>query len=222
MGKIEMIGKTFGYLTVIEQAASDPKRKEHKWKCLCECGNYTIVPSYRLRHGGVTSCGCHQYDRNFCSKKAKNHMRLYRVYKDMVRRCTYSKDDSYGLYGAKAISVCDEWKTFDPFCDWALANGYDENAPFSKCTLDRIDGNKGYSPENCRWVDMQTQANNTKANHRITAFGKTLTIAEWGRESGISARVIADRLRYGWTPEESVSLPVYKGGRKYHHKADRV
>ena len=202
----DLVGKKFGYLTVIERAESDPKRQERRWRCLCECGKYTEVPSYRLRHGGVTSCGCHQRDRNFCSKKAKNHPRLYRIYRNMLRRCNYQKDDNYRFYGGRGISVCDEWNTFDAFCDWALANGYDERAAFGKCTIDRIDGNKNYSPDNCRWVDMRVQANNTRRNHLLTAFGKTMTIAEWSRYTGLNHGTIYSRIAIsGWTPEQALS-----------------
>lgn len=206
--KYDLIGQKFGYLTVVDEAEKDPVRQECRWRCVCECGKYTVVPSYRLRHGGVKSCGCHQHDRHFCSKKMINHVRLYRVYRNMLRRCSNSKSDNYHWYGEKGISVCEEWKTFDVFCDWALTNGYNENAPYGECTLDRIDINKGYSPDNCRWVDMRTQANNTSRNRMITAFGKTMTLAEWSRETGLKRNTIDRRLTVsGWTPERAVSTP---------------
>lgn len=140
----------------------------------------------------------------------------------MIRRCTYSKDDSYHLYGKIGITVCKEWEKFDPFCDWALENGYDETAPYGKCTIDRIDGSKGYSPDNCRWVDMKTQANNTRVNVIINAFGKSQTPSMWEMETGVSASRIRERIKLGWTPEEAVSIPVLGRCEHYYRKTHRV
>ena len=214
----DLTGQKFGYLTVINREESDPKRKEWRWRCLCECGNYTVVPSYRLRHGGVTSCGCHQRDCNYRSKKAKNHPRLYQIYRDMKARCKYESNDNYYLYGGRGIKVCDEWKNFDAFCDWALEHGYDETAPFGKCTIDRIDSNGDYSPDNCRFIDAVEQANNRRNNHYITFQGKTQTIAQWERERGFRVGTISNRLKYGWSEEEAISLPILGKGERYCRK----
>ena len=217
----DLTGQKFGYLTVVEKAGSDPKRAEWRWLCKCDCGNFTIVPSYRLRHGGVTSCGCHQYDRNFCSKKAKNFPRLYRIYRGMKTRCTNPKYTYWHRYGGRGISVCDEWQKFDNFCDWALSSGYEERD--SALSIDRIDVDKGYSPDNCRWATATQQANNTSRNHFISAFGKTMTIAEWAKETGIKDRTIYCRVvKYGWTPEEAVSIPTLGRGEHYYRKTHRV
>lgn len=217
----DLTGQKFGYLTVVEKAGSDPKRAEWRWLCKCDCGNLTIVPSYRLRHGGVTSCGCHQYDRNFCSKKAKNFPRLYRIYRGMKTRCTNPKYTYWHRYGGRGISVCDEWQKFDNFCDWALSSGYEERD--LALSIDRIDVDKGYSPDNCRWATATQQANNTSRNHFISAFGKTMTIAEWAKETGIKDRTIYCRVaKYGWTPEEAVSIPTLGRGEHYYRKTHRV
>lgn len=219
----DLAGKKFGHLTVLEKAGSDPKRAEWRWLCKCECGNLTIVPSYRLRHGGVTSCGCHQYDRDFCSKKAKNYPRLYRIYRGMKTRCTNPKYQYWDRYGGRGISICDEWQNFDNFCDWALSSGYEESKRYPALSIDRIDVDKGYSPDNCRWATATQQANNTSRNHLISAFGKTMTIAEWARETGIKDRTIYHRVaEYGWTPEEAVSIPTLERGEHYYRKTHRV
>ena len=218
----DLVGQKFGYLTVVEKAGSDPQRAEWRWLCKCECGNLTIVPSYRLRHGGVTSCGCHKYDRNFCSKKAKNHPRLYRIYQNMKTRCYNPKAEQYKWYGAKGIKICDEWLEFDNFCDWALSNGYDESAKFAQCTIDRIDHTADYSPQNCRWANATIQANNTSRNRRVTANGKTQTLAEWSREIGINQGTLQHRLSIGWSEEECINIPVLGKGEHYYRKTHRV
>lgn len=217
----DLTGQKFGYLTVVNQEPSDPKRKERRWRCLCDCGNYTVVPSYRLRHGGVTSCGCHQRDRNFCSKKAKNNPRLYRVYQSIKTRCYNPKNQNYYLYGGRGIKLCNEWLVFDNFCDWALASGYDKDAEFGKCTIDRIDPDKDYSPSNCRWVSMCEQNNNRRNNRKITYNGTTKTATEWSREIGIESCLIRERINNGWTVEEALSIPVLGRCEHYYRKTNR-
>lgn len=213
-----LTGQRFGYLLVVDQAPSDPKRKERRWVCRCECGNHTVVPSYRLRHGGTLSCGCHKYDRSFCSKKAKNNPRLYGVYKSIQTRCHNPKNSNYYLYGGRGIDLCDEWKEFDTFCDWALANGYDENAQFGECTIDRIDPDKGYSPDNCRWVNMTRQNNNRRNNHLISFNGETKTIAEWERHLGLYSGAIYERLKSGWSIEHALTVQRLRGSGHYYRK----
>lgn len=188
---------------------------------MCACGNYTVVPSYRLRHGGVTSCGCHQHDRNFCSKKAKNNPRLYRVYQSIRTRCYNPNNQNYYLYGGRGIKLCSEWLAFYNFCDWALANGYNENAEFGKCTIDRIDPDKDYSPSNCRWVSMREQNNNRRNNRKITYNGITRTAAEWARETGIKSGLICQRIDNGWAVEEALSIPVLGRCEHYYRKTIR-
>jgi len=208
----DITGKRFGYLTVIRLEGSN-NRKERTWRCKCDCGKETVVPSYRIRHGGVTSCGCHQRDCNYRSKKAKNNPRLYRVFKDMHRRCQYEKDPNYPNYGGRGIKVSEVWSKFDDFCDWALEHGYDANAEYGACTLDRIDTNKDYFPENCRFVDMIEQSNNRRNNHYIVFNGKKQTVTQWEREYNLYSGAINSRLKKGLTIEEAITKPITRKRR---------
>lgn len=132
----------------------------------------------------------------------------------MKSRCYYPKAEKYKYYGGRGITVCDEWlHDFQAFYDWALYNGYADDL-----TLDRIDGNKGYSPDNCRWVDRLTQQNNTSKNHYITHNGITKTASEWARIYGIHRCVLSNRMRRGWSFERAISQ---KTGR-YKTKAFSV
>ena len=164
-----LIGKRFGRLTVIKDAG----RKEAGgvlWQCKCDCGNEVVVETKYLNQGHVQSCGCLKHDRQIEANTihGKNHTRLYNVWVGMRQRCTDPKHKSYKNYGGRGISVCKEWDEYLTFEQWALSNGYNSDAKYGDCTLDRIDVNGNYCPENCRWVDTKTQAQNkrnSKKNH---------------------------------------------------------
>ena len=188
----DLLGKRFGSLTVTEYAGTvkqseNSNKVRNLWKCVCDCGNEIVVRDNNLITGTTRSCGCRR--KNVCAEthfkhgagKRENEERLYRVWKSMKGRCNCANDKRYAYYGGKGIKVCDEWNDYQNFKEWALKNGYDENAEKGKCTIDRIDYNGNYCPENCRWVDIQTQANNTSRNHYIDFMGNKVTIAEFSR-----------------------------------------
>ena len=137
----------------------------------------------------------------------QRHTRLYSIWTDMKTRCNNPKRAKYARYGARGIKVCDEWcNSFEAFYEWAMANGYADNL-----TIDRKDNDKGYSPENCRWITMEEQASNKSTNHLITHEGQTFTMAEWARITGIPRLVLKDRIcRYGWDSGRALTTPVRK------------
>lgn len=120
----------------------------------------------------------------------------------MKSRCYNPKDISYKNYGAKGISICEEWKSLNNFYDWAMSNGYREGL-----SIDRIDGNKNYCPENCRWATQYEQSNNRCNNHLLTYNGKTQTIRQWSDETGIEWYTINNRLSRGWSIERTLTEP---------------
>ena len=207
---INLVGKRFGRLTVIER---DPqsKPKSVKWICKCDCGNTTSVNSQLLRNGHTVSCGCYQRERT--SEVSTTHGgskdRLFHVWSSMRQRCNNPNNHAYKYYGGKGISVCNEWNDYGVFREWALASGYNTQAKPHVCTLDRIDNSRGYSPDNCRWVDSTVQTNNQTKNIYLTFNGKTQTYAQWAKEKGWNYKVIYDRVkRYGWSEERAVTEPV--------------
>ena len=128
----------------------------------------------------------------------KRHTRLYRIWANIKTRCLNPNDPHFTRWGARGITVCDEWKDdFQAFYDWAMSNGYQEDL-----TIDRIDNDKGYSPENCRWVTVGEQNQNKRTVILLTWDGETHTTAEWARLLGCGKNTISTRYHKGWSTEE--------------------
>lgn len=127
--------------------------------------------------------------------------RLYIIFNSMHCRCERKQTHGYERYGGRGITVCDEWKHFAPFEAWALTHGYADDL-----TIDRIDNDKGYSPNNCRWVTKEEQVSNMRTNRYLTFNGETKTVAQWSRETGLSRSVITKRLNKG-LPAHEIFLP---------------
>lgn len=201
MGKIiDLTGKTFGRLTVIRYAGK-AKNQKALWECECSCGNRIIAQGVNLRNGNTSSCGCLHKEKFNGYKHGLKHTKLYNIWGAMKARCLNPHTKSYKNYGGRGITICEEWiNDFKCFYDWAISNGYEENL-----SIDRIDVNGNYEPSNCRWVDAETQANNTRTNRKIEYNGKILTIAQWEKATGLP---IWNRLNSGWTLEECFERPL--------------
>ena len=209
---IDLTGKRFNNLYVIERA-SNTKGGSARWKCKCDCGNETIVSASNLKTGAVKSCGClRKVPQNKTHGLSKSQ--LYRMWISMIYRCENPKHNAYKYYGAKGITVCEEWHDFSAFKKWA-----DETKPFKDATVDRIDNNKGYSPDNCRWADMSTQANNRSSNLEITYNGETHNLREWSEMLNLDYKRVHNRMnKLGWSFEKAVSTPV---DQKKRNKVER-
>ena len=164
-----MTGLRFGRLVVVGRHGSSTQNCA-TWLCTCSCGRDCVIEGAKLRSGNTKSCGC-LHDESARVRRTthgKSGTRLHAVWKAMNRRCSSPSDKNYKQYGGRGITVCEQWrKDFQAFYDWAISNGYDEKAPFQQCTIDRIDNDKGYSPDNCRWVDQKTQRNNRSDKKEI-------------------------------------------------------
>ena len=213
MEKHDLTGKRFGRL-IAAHPVEDRGKGRVTWLCKCDCGNDAVILNYNLLNGHTLSCGCLQRER--AKEHATNHglsgTRLHRTWAHMKERCTNPNVRNYCDYGGRGITICDEWLTFEPFAEWALANGYTNDL-----TIERIDNSKGYSPSNCRWATPFEQASNKRSNHLFTFNGKTDTITNWARYFCIDPMLVFCRLNRGWSEYDALTLP--KGRKRCRNSA---
>jgi len=193
MKTLDLTNKRFGLLVAIKSTRSE--KGQRIWTCQCDCGNTKDVVAYSLARGASKSCGCisrqRMIDRNF--KHGKSKTRIHRIWSAMKQRCHDKNKSNYQYYGGRGIKICKEWMVFQNFHNWAIANGYNDNL-----SIDRIDSNGNYEPDNCRWATKKQQANNIRTNHFIEYNNKKQTIAAWSKETGIAKSVIRYRLLQGY------------------------
>lgn len=197
---IDISNKRFGRLTVISFVGIVGKNPHNQWKCVCDCGNEIVVSGANLRSNVAKSCGCLQKEKaseantkHGQSKKTKE----YSAWIGMRKRCNTKSSEDYPDYGGRGIKVCERWDLFSNFVEDM------EIAP-KGFSLDRIDVNKGYSPDNCRWADAKTQARNKTNNRLISLNGIIKTLAEWAELSGTDRRNIHKRIKRGWAVEQAI------------------
>lgn len=210
MAENDLNGLRFGRLIVLYKT---DKKKYGKslWRCQCDCGNIRDVVGMSLKNGDVKSCGCLQREvrkSNALKLRREKHgmskSRLYRIYHDMVSRCYRESINGYENYGGRGIRVCDCWlgkDGFIHFMEWALSNGYSD-----QLTIDRIDSNGDYEPNNCKWSTPKEQANNTRATIFLECNGVRRSLTEWSEMTGISKQTISKRIKSGCCVEEALGF----------------
>ncbi len=212
---IDLTGMTIGYW-YIKGPAPPLRDKENRiikrWYARCRCGTEKIVRDSELRRGGSLSCGC--YNREISSTHHETKTRLYEIWHGLKQRCNNPNSKDAKNYSSRGITVCDEWNnSYEAFRDWAVFNGYHDGL-----SIDRIDVNGDYCPENCRWATAKEQCRNTRVNHLLTYNGETKTIAEWAEITGIDYYTLAKRVEQGWSDERAITQPVDHRKNKYKYK----
>lgn len=199
----ELSGLRFNRIVVIEK--SHMSKNGWLWKCLCSCGNAMFMLQYGILNKKAVSCGCYQKEvsRNVCIKRNTTHdlsnTREYKIWTGMKRRCIDKKSKAYKKYGLLGISVCERWMKFENFLS--------DMGPSNGLSLDRINNNGNYEPNNCRWATMIQQANNKKNNKIIKINGEELTLASAARKYNINYKCLHQRLKNGWGIEEALLTP---------------
>lgn len=199
---IDLTGKKFNRLTVEKRVENRPGGITY-WLCKCDCGNYTEVKGANLKNGSVKSCGCLRKETHRKTHGMKNS-KLYAVWNAMRSRCYNENVSSYKRYGARGISVCDEWNgSFESFFQWAINSGYADGL-----TIDRIDNNGNYCPENCRWVTHEEQCNNRRSNIVYEYMGETHNLMQWCKILNLDYKFMHNRIRNKkWDFERAVTTP---------------
>lgn len=214
-----LTGSRIGRLTVLERAERAPDGKAC-WLCLCDCGKRKVIRAAVLQIGKATSCGC--FANEMTSKRSTTHGLTHSpewaAWRRIKARCNDTRADQFARYGARGIKVCEQWlasfETF--FADMGPM-------PEDKRTIDRIDNAKGYEPWNCRWASVTEQNRNKTSNVRLTHDGRTMTVAEWAREIGMTHTGLNDRLAR-MTTHEALTLPDQRGRQrnKQRSRANRT
>ena len=203
----DISGKRFGRLVAIKPTG-EKKENNYLWLCKCDCGKKIVTKGANLTSGGTQSCGCLRVEK--ITKHGGTHERLYKVYSSIKERCYNKNFPHYKNYGGRGIKMCEEWlgrnKGYYNFKKWAMANGYNELAFKGECTIDRIDVNGDYEPNNCRWVGQKVQQNNRSNNKKIKYNGETKNLNEWCSILGYKENSISQLLKKGYTLEEIIDF----------------
>lgn len=216
MRRLELKNKKFNRLFVLKYVG------HQKWLCECECGNKIIAYGSQIKSGHTQSCGCLQKERTSNANTKHHYCKtpIYTVWQNMRERCNRKTNKEYHNYGGRGIKVCDEWNAnFENFKDWAFNNGYEKGL-----TIDRIDVNKDYEPNNCRFVNWKEQANNTRRTNKIEFCGIIKSRKQWAETFDINYGTFTDRIKkrkwefykcLGFATREEAEQKLEEIGEKY-------
>jgi hypothetical protein len=189
-----LVGKKFNMLTVLRENGKN-KRGERMWECVCECGNTKSYRTSRLLSLDTKNCGCFRIKTT--TERLTTHgetgCRLYMIWASMKRRCLSPKEMAYPFYGGRGISFCEKWIDYLPFKTWAISSGYKNNL-----TIERINTNGNYSPDNCRWATMQEQAMNRRTTVYIdSGNGVPIRLWEYAEQNNMTNKQADSKMRTG-------------------------
>ncbi len=213
MGKfIDITGMHFGRLSVIKKLKQRSNNKEIMWLCQCSCGKSKSTTGSRLKNKQTSSCGC-LHKEQLARRNKKNAIHgltgtsMRNTWGGMISRCYNKNNPSFEHYGPKGRDVCPRWRGKQGFINFLNDMG---PKPSPQHSLDRIDNNKGYSPENCRWADIFQQNNNKINNIYLEKNGLKLNLKEWSEKTGIKKVTIQSRIKKGWDVDKILSSADYR------------
>lgn len=199
--RVSHVGKRFGRLVLLkeEPAGLFPSGgANRRYLCRCDCGEEKVINLHNMQSRNTTSCGCYHRERQQSVSRThgESQTRLHGIWGAMIQRCTNPNVRNYASYGGRGITVCDRWRKFENFREDM------GERPDPSMSLDRIDNDKGYCPENCRWATASEQLANTRRSVFVTYRGKTKTMGEWSRETGMPYARLRARVKAGWDTED--------------------
>ncbi|MFF0512443.1 hypothetical protein [Streptomyces sp. NPDC004250] len=195
--KIDLTGQTFGRLSVVKEAGRTPQGRG-TWRCRCECGTEKDIVGNSLRSGTTRSCGCL---RPGGRTHGMHGTRVYRIWKGIVRRTTKPQAHNYARYGGRGITICQRWLDFESFYA-------DMGEPPEGGSIDRIDTDGPYSPDNCRWTTDADQRRNQRRSVKLTWRGRTLVAKDWATLLGLHHNTVYKRIADGWDVERALTTGV--------------
>lgn len=207
------IGQKFNMLTVVSavKKCGNGKSTQWFWKVRCDCGNETIAKPSEVVNGKVVSCGCYRKNRIPNYQHGDSHTRLHNIWVGINKRC--NPESGLSGYGKRGISICEEWKSYPNFKNWALNNGYAD-----EMTIERKDVNGDYCPENCTWITLGEQARNRRTTHWVEYKGERMSLAEACERAGLPYKQVFERIsKSGWSVEDALSTPM-KSESDLHRK----
>ena len=209
MGRfIDLRGRRFGRLTAMYRG-ENTKYNDTTWVCICDCGNQKTIRYSDLISGKTISCGCYKAEdtRQRMTTHGESHTRLHDIWRGMIKRCEAPYASRYDLYGGRGIGVCAALHSYENFAEWAKQSGYRDDL-----SIDRIDPNGNYCPENCRWATAKEQSNNTSRNHYVEYDGKRYTISELAEIKKINAGTLRSRIdKLHWPIDKAVERRTTSG-----------
>lgn len=204
----DLTGQTFGNLYVVKRIENTATNKA-QWQCECLCGNIIPVITSHLKSGHTKSCGC--LKRDLCIERHLTHGMSdtpeYNIWLRIIQRCTNPNNQDFKDYGGRGITICDKWRY-----DFMAFFNHTGKRPSIKHSIDRINNNSGYKPNNVQWSLPQKQANNKRNNHNIIIHYCTMTMSQWAKFVGMDNATLWNRIKNNWPIEKAVFQPVR------HHK----
>ncbi len=206
---VDLTGQKFGRLAIVSYVGINPKNNGSVWNVLCDCGTTKMVAGVSLRSGNTQSCGCLNRERvsarhtthgATANKKANPE---YQVWQAMIARCHNETDKAFKNYGARGITVCDQWR--HSYATFIADMG---SRPTPKHTIERKENNSGYSPENCVWDTRHNQSRNHRRNRMLTYAGRTQCLTDWAKELNLTVGAMNYRVRENWSEEMILNTPM--------------
>jgi len=214
--RLELTGKKFGRWTVLGFAYV--KSKKTYWECLCDCGNKCVIVVCSLTGGKTKSCGCFQKRFPSNLRHGMCGTKFYNIWMNMKARCLNKDYYKYHRYGGRGIKICDRWlKSFKNFKDDMYKSYLEHSNKYSEkdTTIERVNNDGNYCPENCSFANFTEQANNRSSNCLLTFNGQAMNITQWAKKLNFNIGTLNDRINSGWSTEKALTIQTRKMKKRH-------